>query len=158
LTEMGPLVSHDQLTRVCGFLESGKKQGAKAISGGGRHGDRGYFVSPTVLTNVKPEMKVVQEEIFGPVVVALPFSSVDEIAAQANDNIYGLAAGIWTKNVAKAHELAAKLRAGTVWINCYNVFDSSMPFGGFKQSGWGREMGHEALELYTEVKSVCVAL
>jgi len=157
-TEMGPLVSDDQLTRVCGFLDSGRRQGAKALSGGGRHGDRGYFVQPTVLTNVKSDMKVVQEEIFGPVVTALPFSNVDEIAAEANGTIYGLAAGIWTKNVPKAHELAAKLRAGTVWINCYNVFDSSMPFGGFKQSGWGREMGKEALELYTEVKSVCVAL
>jgi phenylacetaldehyde dehydrogenase len=157
-TEMGPLVSHDQLTRVCGFLDSGKKQGAKAVTGGSRHGSRGDFVEPTVLTNVKPGMKVVQEEIFGPVVTALPFTSTEEIAAQANDTVYGLAAGIWTKNVAKAHELAARLRAGTVWINCYNVFDSSMPFGGFKQSGWGREMGHEALELYTEVKSVCVQL
>ena len=101
-------------------------------------------------------MKVVQEEIFGPVVTASPFNSLDEIAAKANDTVYGLAAGIWTRDIKKAHALAAKIKAGTVWINCYNVFDAAMPFGGYKQSGWGREMGKEVVELYTEVKSVCV--
>jgi phenylacetaldehyde dehydrogenase len=103
-------------------------------------------------------MKVVQEEIFGPVVTAIPFSDPSEIVATANDTIYGLAAGIWTRDIKKAHSMASKIKAGTVWINCYNVFDASLPFGGYKQSGWGREMGHEVLEHYTEVKSVCAAL
>jgi len=157
-TQMGPLVSDEQLRRVTGYLESGKADGATAVTGGGRFGDRGYFVEPTVLTNTTPEMKVVREEIFGPVVVAAPFSDLDEIAAAANDTEYGLGAGIWTKDISKAHALAKKLRAGTVWINCYNVFDAALPFGGYKQSGWGREMGHEALEAYTEVKAVTAQL
>ena len=157
-TQMGPLVSDEQFRRVTGFLESGRADGATALAGGGRHGDRGYFVEPTVLTNTRPDMKVVREEIFGPVVVAEKFSSLDEIAAQANDSTYGLGAGIWTKDISKAHALAKKLRAGTVWINCYNVFDASLPFGGYKQSGWGREMGHEVLNNYTEVKAVTTLL
>jgi len=157
-TQMGPLVSDEQLRRVTGYLESGKTDGATALAGGGRFGDRGYFVEPTVLTNVRPDMKVVREEIFGPVVVAEPFQSIDEIAAVANDTSYGLGAGIWTRDISKAHALAKKLRAGTVWINCYNVFDASLPFGGYKQSGWGREMGHEVLNNYTEVKAVTTLL
>ncbi len=157
-TQMGPLVSDEQLRRVIGYLESGRQDGAKAVTGGGRHGDKGYFVEPTVLTNTTPDMKVVREEIFGPVVVAAPFQSIDEIAAAANDTDYGLGAGIWTQDISKAHALAKKIRAGTVWINCYNVFDASLPFGGYKQSGWGREMGHEVLQAYTEVKAVTVQL
>jgi phenylacetaldehyde dehydrogenase len=157
-TNMGPLVSEEQFRRVCGYMEAGMKEGAKAVVGGKKVGNRGYFVEPTVLVNTTPNMKVVQEEIFGPVVTAMPFKSVDEIAAEANNTPYGLAAGIWTKDIAKAHALANKLRAGTVWVNCYNVFDAAMPFGGYKQSGWGREMGKEALELYTETKSVCVRI
>jgi phenylacetaldehyde dehydrogenase len=157
-TQMGPLVSSEQFDRVTGFLESGRVDGATALAGGGRFGDRGYFVEPTVLTNTRPDMKVVQEEIFGPVVVAEKFSSLDEIAAQANDTTYGLGAGIWTRDISKAHALAKKIRAGTVWINCYNVFDASLPFGGYKQSGWGREMGHEVLNNYTEVKAVTTLL
>jgi phenylacetaldehyde dehydrogenase len=157
-TQMGPLVSDEQFRRVTGFLESGKDDGATALAGGGRYGDRGYFVEPTVLTNTRPDMKVVREEIFGPVVVAEKFTSLDEIAAQANDTTYGLGAGIWTRDISKAHALAKKLRAGTVWINCYNVFDASLPFGGYKQSGWGREMGHEVLNNYTEVKAVTTLL
>jgi phenylacetaldehyde dehydrogenase len=157
-TQMGPLVSDEQFRRVTGFLESGKADGATALTGGGRFGDKGYFVEPTVLTNTSPSMKVVREEIFGPVVVAAPFSDLDEIAAAANDSEYGLGAGIWTKDISKAHALAKKIRAGTVWINCYNVFDASLPFGGYKQSGWGREMGHEVLEAYTEVKAVTAQL
>ncbi len=157
-TQMGPLVSSEQFDRVTGFLESGRIDGATALAGGGRFGDRGYFVEPTVLTNTRPDMKVVQEEIFGPVVVAEKFSSLDEIAAQANDTSYGLGAGIWTRDISKAHALAKKIRAGTVWINCYNVFDASLPFGGYKQSGWGREMGGEVLNNYTEVKAVTTLL
>jgi phenylacetaldehyde dehydrogenase len=157
-TQMGPLVSDEQLQRVTGYLDSGKKDGATARSGGSRWGDRGYFVEPTVLTNTSPNMSVVREEIFGPVVVAAPFQTIDDIAKVANDTPYGLGAGIWTKDISKAHALAKKIRAGTVWINCYNIFDAALPFGGYKQSGWGREMGHEALEAYTEVKAVCAQL
>ncbi len=157
-TQMGPLVSDEQFRRVTGYLESGRADGATALTGGGRYGERGYFVEPTVLTNTRPDMKVVREEIFGPVVVAEKFDSLDEIAAQANDTPYGLGAGIWTRDISKAHALAKKLRAGTVWINCYNVFDASLPFGGYKQSGWGREMGHEVLKNYTEVKAVTTLL
>jgi phenylacetaldehyde dehydrogenase len=157
-TDMGPLVSEEQLNRVCGYLESGFAEGAKAVAGGGRHGEKGYFVKPTVLVNTNENMKVVREEIFGPVVTAIPFRDVDDLIARANNTEYGLAAGVWTRDIGKAHTIAGRLRAGTVWINCYNVFDASMPFGGYKQSGWGREMGHEVLELYTEVKSVCAAL
>lgn len=157
-TNMGPLVSEEQFRRVCGYMEAGLNEGAKAVVGGKKVGNRGYFVEPTVLVNTTPDMKVVREEIFGPVVTAMPFKSMDEIATEANNTPYGLAAGIWTKDIGKAHALANKLKAGTVWINCYNIFDAAMPFGGYKQSGWGREMGKEALELYTEVKSVCVRI
>jgi phenylacetaldehyde dehydrogenase len=156
--DMGPLVSEEQLNRVCGYLESGKKEGAKAVAGGERHGDQGYFVKPTVLVDTNENMKVVKEEIFGPVVTAIPFTDANDVIDKANNSVYGLAAGIWTSDIKKAHRMASKLRAGTVWINCYNVFDPSLPFGGYKQSGWGREMGHEVLEHYTEVKSVCAAL
>ena len=157
-TQMGPLVSKEQLDRVCGFLESGFSEGAKATAGGKKVSSSGYFVEPTVLVNTDHKMKVVQEEIFGPVVTAIPFKDADSIVPVANDNIYGLAAGIWTKDISKAHRVAEKLRAGTVWINCYNIFDAAMPFGGYKQSGWGREMGKEVLEMYTEVKAVCTML
>ena len=158
-TQMGPLVSDEQLRRVSGYLDSGRPTAPRSITGGGRVGDRGYFIEPTVISKTNPDMKIVREEIFGPVVVAEPFqSSLDEIAAVANDTVYGLGAGVWTKDVSKAHAMAKRLRAGTVWINCYNIFDAALPFGGYKQSGWGREMGHEALEAYTEVKAVCTQL
>ena len=157
-TDMGPLVSVEQLNRVCGYLESGFSQGAKAVVGGHKASDKGYFVEPTVLVNTKEDMKVVQEEIFGPVVAAMPFSDPEEIVPRANDNVYGLAAGVWTRDIGKAHRMAEHLQAGTVWINCYNIFDAALPFGGYKQSGWGREMGHEVLNNYTQTKAVCARI
>jgi len=157
-TQMGPLVSEEQLTRVTNYLHQGKQAGACYLTGGTRAGDRGYFVQPTVVKNVKPGMSIVREEIFGPVVVAEPFSKPEDLVSRANQTDYGLAAGIWTRDIAKAHRIAAELRAGTVWINCYNVFDAALPFGGYKQSGWGREMGREVLELYTQTKAVVVGL
>jgi phenylacetaldehyde dehydrogenase len=157
-TDIGPLVSDEQLARVTGYIESGIAEGARMLSGGVRVGDKGYFVEPTVIVDTKPDMKIMREEIFGPVVAATPFDDPNEILGAANDTVFGLAAGVWTKDVSKAHKVAAALRAGTVWVNCYNVFDPALPFGGFKQSGWGREMSHNALECYTETKSVVVKL
>jgi phenylacetaldehyde dehydrogenase len=157
-THMGPLVSEEQLNRVCGYLEAGFAEGAKALSGGHRSGDKGYFVEPTVLVETNENMKVVKEEIFGPVVTAMPFSDPEEILSRANDSAYGLAAAVWTRDISKAHRVAEQLRAGTVWINCYNIFDAALPFGGYKESGWGREMGHEALNLYTQTKAICARL
>jgi phenylacetaldehyde dehydrogenase len=156
-SEMGPLVSKVQFERVTGFLKSGRDEGARTLTGGKRHGEVGFFVEPTVLDGTKDTMRVYQEEIFGPVVTVMPFKEVDdELIRRANDTVYGLAAGIWTGNMKRAHRIANKLRAGTVWINCYNIFDAALPFGGYKQSGWGREMGHEVLNNYLETKSVCI--
>ena len=152
---MGPLVSQEQFNKVTGYIEDGIKQGASLIYGNNQK-QEGYFVYPTVLANTNKSMNVVKEEIFGPVLCAQKFSSEEEVIHEANDSIYGLAAGIWTNDLSQAHRVSKKLRSGTVWVNCYNVFDAALPFGGYKQSGWGREMGYEALNLYTETKSVCM--
>ena len=157
-TEMGPLVSDEQLNRVTGYMNAGQESGATCVTGGKQLGENGYFVSPTVIKDASDDMSIVREEIFGPVVVADSFENIDDIITQSNDTNYGLAAGIWTRDISKAHHVAQQLRAGTVWINCYNIFDSALPFGGYKQSGWGREMGHEVLDLYTETKAVCIGL
>ncbi|MFZ0218422.1 MAG: aldehyde dehydrogenase family protein [Candidatus Dormiibacterota bacterium] len=157
-TQMGPLISDEQFGKVLGYLDAGRRDGARAVVGGGRTGDRGYFVQPTVLTDTSPDMSVVKEEIFGPVVCAIPFSDPEEIVPAANDTSYGLAAGVFTRDVSKAYRTAKRLRAGTVWVNTYHVFDASMPFGGYKESGWGREMGHAVLENYLETKSVVTRL
>jgi phenylacetaldehyde dehydrogenase len=160
-TNMGPLVSDEQFKRVTSYIDAGVSEGATLVTGGKKSGNSGgYFVEPTVFTNTKPAMKVVREEIFGPVVCAEAFDDTDleRIGRQANDTIYGLAASIWTKDISKAHKLASLIRSGTVWINCHNVFDASLPFGGYKQSGWGREMGGEVLANYTEIKAVTTKL
>jgi phenylacetaldehyde dehydrogenase len=160
-TQMGPLVSEEQFARVTGYIETGKREGAKVATGGTKGGSNGgYFVTPTVLTNVNPSMQVVREEIFGPVLVVEQFedADLDRIAKQANETIYGLAASVWSRDISLAHKMAKRLRAGTVWVNCHNVFDAALPFGGYKQSGWGREMGEEVLHNYLETKAVTAAL
>jgi phenylacetaldehyde dehydrogenase len=155
---MGPLVSKEQMDRVMGYIESGKKEGASVVVGGDSASSKGYYVNPTVMVNVKPTMKAVREEIFGPVIVAQRFESLDEVAKAANDTSYGLAAGIWTKDVSAMHTLAARINAGTVWGNCHAVIDPALPFGGFKQSGIGREQGRQGIEAYTELKTVIIQL
>jgi phenylacetaldehyde dehydrogenase len=157
-TEMGPVVSQRQLERVTGMIEAGVAEGAEVVVGGGRHGDTGYFVKPTVFVNTRPEMKVVKEEIFGPVLVAAPFDDVADIPLLANDSDYGLAAAIFTRDLSTGHRFARQVRAGTVWMNTYHFVDVSMPWGGYKQSGWGRENGFDGLLPYLQTKSVVVAL
>ncbi|MGV3487425.1 MAG: aldehyde dehydrogenase family protein [Tuberibacillus sp.] len=156
-TQMGPLVSKEQQDRVVNYIDMGKAEGAELLTGG-TYSERGYFVEPTVFADVSDDMTIAKEEIFGPVVCAMPFEDLDEVIKRANNSDYGLAAGLWTENVKNAHYVASKLKAGTVWVNCYNVFDAASPFGGFKSSGIGREMGSYALNNYTEVKSVWINL
>ena len=157
-TEMGPLVSKEQQHRVLGYIDSGRQGGAKIVTGGEAPPGQGYYVKPTVMANVRQDMTVVREEIFGPVLVAQRFDDLDEIAALANDSPYGLGASIWGRDISAIHRLVPKVRAGTVWVNCHNFVDPAMPFGGYKQSGFGREHGHVVFEHYTELKSVCIAL
>jgi aldehyde dehydrogenase (NAD+) len=157
-TEQGPQVSKEQQDKVLGYCEAGQKEGAKLVLGGKRWSDKGYFVEPTVFDSVRDDMSIAKDEIFGPVVSILPFKSFDEVVDRANRTYYGLAAAIFTKNIDKAHLYAKAVKAGTVWVNCYHIVDTTTPFGGFKMSGQGRENGEAALEHYTETKTVTVKL
>ncbi|MFQ5965457.1 MAG: aldehyde dehydrogenase family protein [Candidatus Scalinduaceae bacterium] len=157
-TQMGAQVSKEQFDKIMSYIDSGKQEGAKLVTGGDRFGNRGYFIKPTVFDGVDNNMMIAREEIFGPVVSTITFDDIDEMMRQSNFSIYGLAAAVWTKDIKKAHKLARDLRAGTIWINTYNSFDAASPFGGYKQSGFGRELGIHALELYTQIKSVWVNL
>ncbi len=157
-TEQGPQIDSIQFDKVMSYIDSGKCEGAELLTGGKRVGDRGYFIEPTVFANVQDEMKIAREEIFGPVMSIIRFRDLDEVVERANNTPYGLAAAVWTRDISKAHAIANSLRAGTVWINCFDVFDAAAPFGGFKQSGMGREMGEYALQQYTEIKTVTVKL
>lgn len=158
ITEQGPQVDNDQFTKVLSYVDAGKREGARLMCGGERVGDRGYFVAPTVFADVKDEMKIAQEEIFGPVMSILKFKDMDDLIERANKTIYGLAAAVWTRDISNAHYIANNVRAGTVWVNCFDVFDAGAPFGGFKQSGIGRELGEYGLQQYSEIKTVTVKL
>jgi aldehyde dehydrogenase (NAD+) len=157
-TEQGPQVDKTQYDRIMGFIEHGRSQGARCVTGGERFGDKGYFIKPTIFADVKDDMKIAVEEIFGPVLTVLKFKDLEEVVLRANRTDYGLAAAVWTRDIGKAHRIANEVRAGTVWVNCYDVFDAAAPFGGFKRSGLGRELGEKALDNYTELKTVTVAL
>jgi aldehyde dehydrogenase (NAD+) len=157
-TEQGPQVDDIQFEKVMSYIDSGRKEGATLVAGGNRAGDRGYFVEPTVFADVRDNMKIAEEEIFGPVMSIIKFKDIDEVSDRANKTMYGLAAGVWTRDIGKALAIANNVRAGTVWVNCYDVFDAAAPFGGFKQSGMGRELGEYGLQQYTEVKTVTVKL
>lgn len=157
-TEQGPQIDSAQFEKVMSYIDVGKREGAELLTGGKRVGDKGFFVEPTVFADVKDDMRIAREEIFGPVMSILKFRNLDEVIERANNTTYGLAAAVWTRDIGKAHAIANSVRAGTVWVNCFDVFDAAAPFGGFKQSGIGREMGEYSLQQYTEVKTVTVKL
>lgn len=157
-SQMGPLVSREQMDRVCNYIDIGLNQGANVVTGGARSGEKGYYVQPTILTNVNADMRVVQEEIFGPVLTAMPYDDIEEVAAWANNTHFGLGASIWSNNLSKVHRLIPKIKAGTVWVNCHSMLNPAMPFGGYKQSGIGRDLGKASLDSYLETKSVYIAV
>jgi len=157
-TEQGPQVDKAQFDKILKYIDIGKKEGAKCVTGGGRIGDRGYYIEPTLFADVQDDMAIAKDEIFGPVMSVLKFKTFDEIVERANNTFYGLAAAVWTRDIGKAHRIANSVRAGTVWVNCYDVFDAAAPFGGFKMSGLGRELGEAGLQAYTELKTVTVSL
>jgi len=157
-TEMGPQIDRAQYDKIQSYIAKGREQGARCITGGDRHGDKGFFVKPTVFADVTDHMDIAREEIFGPVLSVIKFKDTEEVIARANSTDFGLAAAVWTRDIGKAHAIAERVRAGTVWVNCYDVFDAAAPFGGFKRSGIGRELGEKALDNYTELKTVTIAL
>jgi aldehyde dehydrogenase (NAD+) len=157
-TQQGPQVDQAQFDKILRYINYGKEQGARCVTGGERHGSKGYFVKPTIFADVRDDMKIATDEIFGPVLSVIKFKDVDEVIQRANTTDYGLAAAVWTRDIGKAHAIADRVRAGTVWVNCYDVFDAAAPFGGFKRSGIGRELGEKSLDNYTELKTITVAL
>jgi aldehyde dehydrogenase (NAD+) len=157
-TEQGPQVDKAQFDKILSYIEQGRSQGARCVTGGERYGKTGYFIKPTIFADVKDDMKIAVDEIFGPVLTVMKFKSIEEAVERANSTDYGLAAAVWTRDIGKAHSIANRIRAGTVWINCYDVFDAAAPFGGFKRSGLGRELGEKAIDNYTEMKTVTVSL
>ena len=157
-TEQGPQVDQAQFDKIMSYIAKGKAQGSRCVAGGERFGNKGYFIKPTVFADVKDDMAIATDEIFGPVLSVIKFKTIEEVIHRANTTDYGLAAAVWTRDIGKAHAIAGRVRAGTVWVNCYDVFDAAAPFGGFKHSGIGRELGEKGLENYTEHKTVTIAL
>jgi len=157
-TQQGPQVDKAQFDKIMSYIDKGRAQGARCVTGGERYGDKGYFIAPTIFDNVKDDMAIARDEIFGPVMSVIKFRDIEEVIERANSTDYGLAAAVWTRDIGKAHAIADRVRAGTVWVNCYDVFDAAAPFGGFKQSGMGRELGEKSLDNYTELKTVTIAL